>query len=392
MTDDRIDSMPVTEFACRLCLSDQLVHLDDIGPFPKAAQYYPEPNEFADDRGVILHLYRCRECGLVQIANTPVDYYKTVITAATLSPSLKQNRLNYFADVFSKLSSPRPTAIEIGCAGGENLDLLAETGFDGIGIEYKPHHFLKNQPGQRNIVDCYIDELDDSHADKYDFVVSFNYLEHQPDQHAFIKKLWAITKPGGYGLITVPNLDYLLQTNCLYEFVADHLVYYTTNTLAGAFNRFGFSIVECRLINNDNDIFLVVKKPAKINFDTARAELAKLVESFNNLLAELSNNGHKIAVWGAGHRTLALLSLARWDLLTCILDSAEFKQGKYAPVTHLPIFSPHILSSPENTLDVVIVMLPGLFPAEAIKSLKQLKKSITVYQFINNRFVLVNSD
>lgn len=384
--------MPVTKFFCRLCKSDLLTHLDDIGPFPKAAQYYPEPSEFSEDRGVILQLYQCDECGLVQIANTPVDYYKTVITAATLSPSLKQNRLHYFGDIFAKLSSLKPKAIEIGCANGENLNLLAETGFDCIGIEYNPHHFLQNQRSHDNIIDCYIEELDDSHAVKYDFVVSFNYLEHQPDQYEFIKKLWTIIRLGGYGLITVPNLDYLLQTNCLYEFVADHLVYYTTNTLAGAFNRFGFLIIECRLINNDNDIFLVVKKPAEINFETARLELAKLVDIFNDLLVDLSNKGHKIAVWGAGHRTLALLSLVRWDLLTCVLDSAEFKQGKYAPVTHLPILSPNVLSTPENIVDVVIVMLPGVFPAEAIKFLKQLNQEIIAYQFVNNSFVLLNGD
>ncbi|MGZ0076734.1 class I SAM-dependent methyltransferase [Methylomonas sp. YC3] len=328
----------------------------------------------------------------MQLANAPVDYYKTVITAATLSPNLKQNRLSYFGDIFTKLSSPKPTAIEIGCASGENLELLTETGFDGIGIEYRPHHLLKNQISRRNIIDCYIEELDGSHASKYDFVVSFNYLEHQPNQHEFLKKLWAITKPDGYVLITVPNLDYLLQTHCLYEFVADHLVYYTANTLVGAFAKFGFSIIECRLINNENDIFLLVKKVARTDLDISRLKLAKLVNVFNDLLTDLTNKGHKIAVWGAGHRTLALLSLVSSDLLTCILDSAEFKQGKYAPVTHLPILSPNILNCPENIIDVVIVMLPGVFPAEAVKSLKLLNNGVIVYQFVNNCFMLMNHD
>lgn len=383
--------MPVN-FSCRLCQSDSFVHLDDIGPFPKAAQYYPEPSEFGEDEGLTLFVYQCKECGLVQITNQPVDYYKTVITAATLSPRLKENRILYFRGIFNKLTFQAPKAIEIGCGGGQNLNLLSEVGFDASGIEYRHFNLQGTQQDQEGVIDCYIDELDESHLYKYDLFVSFNYLEHQPNQHDFIKKLWEISKPGGFGLITVPNLDYLLKSNCLYEFVADHLVYYTTNTLINAFIRIGFSIVECNLINNENDIFLVVKKPALIDFETARLELTEVIDTFNGLLVNLSSQGREIAVWGAGHRTLALLSLARWELLNCVLDSADFKQGKYAPVTHLPILSPKILGNPENEIDVVIVMLPGAFPQEAMKTLRQLNEGITVYEFVDNRFVLAAGD
>ena len=66
--------------------------------------------------------------------------------------------------------------------------------------------------------------------------------------------------------MTVPNLDYLLRTKCFYEFVADHLSYFTKKTLTYAFERNDFDILKCYTINEDNDIVVVVKKKEPNNY------------------------------------------------------------------------------------------------------------------------------
>jgi hypothetical protein len=40
-----------------------------------------------------------------------------------------------------------------------------------------------------------------------------------------------------------------------------------------------------------------------------------------------------------------------------IIDSAPFKQGKYAPASHIPIVSPDYYF--EHKVDVIIVIAPG---------------------------------
>ena len=60
------------------------------------------------------------------------------------------------------------------------------------------------------------------------------------------------------GLITVPNLEYLLRTKSFYEFVADHLSYFTVDTITNCLKN-NFKILEHSLINNENDILLIVK-------------------------------------------------------------------------------------------------------------------------------------
>ena len=46
-------------------------------------------------------------------------------------------------------------------------------------------------------------------------------------------------------------------------------------------------------------------------------------------------------VWGAGHQALAVISLAKLQVMVShVVDSAPFKQGKYTPATRLLIKSP----------------------------------------------------
>ena len=63
----------------------------------------------------------------------------------------------------------------------------------------------------------------------------------------------------------------------------------------------------------------------------------------------------RVAIWGAGHQALAIISLLDLtERIKYVVDSAVFKQGKYTPVTHIPIVCPDTLIS--DSVDAVIVM------------------------------------
>ena len=175
----------MTIFCCRLCKSPLLKLLIKTYPFPKAAQFYPTRDEFNLAESVELDIRECEKCGLVQLTNYPVDYYKSVITAATLSTTLQENRLNLFNSIYKKITKKEPIALEIGCGFGANIALMQQVGFVASGIEYTQANYQNE-----SIRKIYYTELDESEAEKYDLVVSFNYLEHQPDQENIIKKIY----------------------------------------------------------------------------------------------------------------------------------------------------------------------------------------------------------
>lgn len=358
-------------FSCRLC-HQSLADSDavQIGPFPKAAQYYPEPVDFPHDFGVLLQVAECPGCGLTQLVNEPVDYFRQVISAASLSPQVRENRLSLFKKLREHFVE-QPRALEIGCASGENLPLLRESGFIASGIEYEP------SPGDSGmlvdgVTNAYLLELGPETDHKYDLLVSFNYLEHQPDPRTFLQKCHSMLASDGRLLLTVPNLDFLLASQSAHEFVADHLVYFTANSLETALQITGFSPIDLQVINNQYDLQVIAVKRKLGSVASSKAALDTLVIQFNERLRELGTQGKRIAIWGAGHRTLALLSLSEYQRIECVIDSARFKHYKYSPISHLRILPPEILLDQTCGIDVILVMVPGIYPDEVIKHIHNL--------------------
>jgi hypothetical protein len=233
------------------------------------------------------------------------------------------------------------------------------------------------------MIEGYIGEMDTVPGAPYDGFISLNYLEHLPYPGEIIQKVYNQTTPDAVGYVTVPNLEYLLETKCFYEFVADHLSYFTKSSITHAFESNGFDVLECYTINNDNDIVAIVKKRPLLSIKDQYQEVESLIKDYQDLFAKYKKHNKKIAVWGAGHRTLALLALAGLENLEYVVDSASFKQGKFTPVLHSKIVPPDHLR--ENPVDLVIVMVPGLYPDEVLKTLRKMDLDTEIATLKDNK-------
>ena len=128
-------------------------------------------------------------------------------------------------------------------------------------------------------------------------------------------------------------------------------------------------MLESNIINEENDIAVVVQKRKALDISSGINKVELLIEDLKAISDSYKKQNKKIAVWGAGHRTLALLALCELDI-EYVIDSAKFKQGKFTPVMHAPIVSPSVLT--EKEVDLVIVMVPGLYPGEVLTTLSKL--------------------
>tara|TARA_B110000008_G_scaffold4511_1_gene4443 strand:+ start:20955 stop:22031 length:1077 start_codon:yes stop_codon:yes gene_type:complete len=355
-----------------------------MSPFPKAAQYYPVMHEFKKDIGVELEVFKCQNCDLLQLGCDPVPYYKEVITAASFSKDARKARLNELSNFVELFGLKEKKVIEIGSGKGGMIDIMNEAGMDAVGLEFSENSVLYAKKSKVSMIQGYLDDLGSEFDSKYDGFISLNYIEHQPNTKSFIQSLSRITKPGAVGYITAPNVSYLLETNTLYEFVADHLIYFTEETMRRAFETNGFDVIECSIINNKNDISLIVKK-REFQPIPGEKEVNTLSHKLKKFIVEKCSVGKKIAVWGAGHRTLALLSIANINEISFIVDSADFKQGKYSPVMHSKIVSPQTLA--ESDIDTVIVMVPGLYPDEVVKTIRSFDRTFEIYKLQDNKLI-----
>ena len=97
---------------CRVC-HKELITLLKYDDMPKAAQHLPAKSELATESGVDLEVCQCMGCGLVQLSNEPVPYYKEVIRAAAYSQEMKEFRIKQFEELVQKYSLKNKKVIEI---------------------------------------------------------------------------------------------------------------------------------------------------------------------------------------------------------------------------------------------------------------------------------------
>mgnify|MGYP001355722605 CR=1 FL=1 len=146
-------------------------------------------------------------------------------------------------------------------------------------------------------------------------------------------------------------------------------------------------MLDCKLINNDNDIAIIVQKKKQLNLVEQYSEVEVLIKDLQNIILEYKSQNKKVAIFGAGHRTLALLALANIKDIEYVIDDANFKQNKFTPILHHKIMPLSHLK--ENPVDFVIVMVPGIYPNLVITKLKELGLNIDIAKLEDNKIKFI---
>ena len=349
---------------CRVCKSSLklLLKYDNM---PKAAQNFPRREDLETEKGEDLSVSQCTSCGLIQLENKPVSYYKEVIRAAAFSEEMQDFRVNQFEKFVDKHSLHGKKVVEIGCGKGEFLSLMKKAGVDAYGIEYSDESVDYCRKNDLKVEKLYLEGEDDKiSGHPFDCFFIMNFFEHLQDPNATLKSLYNNLSDSGVGLIEVPNFDMILRNDLFSEFINDHLFYFTKETLTRVLELNGFEIIECKEVWYDYIISATVRKRACINLQNFKNQQLKI----KNDLKEYIKNYKKVAVYGAGHQALAVLSLAEISNdIVYVVDDAIFKQEKYTPATHIPIVSNENLNF--DPVDAIIVMAAS-YSDEVAKKLK----------------------
>ncbi|HLP98583.1 MAG TPA: methyltransferase domain-containing protein [Sideroxyarcus sp.] len=345
----------MSDSCCRMCASPlpakSLLHFNNM---PAAAQFLPDAQTLAQDKGIELAVFQCASCGLVQTGNPPVAYYKEVVRAAAFSEEMRAFRREQFAAFVQKHVLHGKKLLEVGCGRGEYLSLLQEAGTEAYGTEYAEpsvqHCLEQGLRVSRDFVDSPDHAL--AHA-PFDAFAVLNFLEHWPDPNASLRGIAHNLEDGAIGLVEVPNFDMILQKNLFTEFISDHLCYFTRETLETLLRLNGFEVLECTAIWHGYILSAVVRKRRTCDVSAFASSRQKLKNEIDGFVARHQESG--VAIWGAGHQALAsiaLLGLA--GEIRYVIDSAPFKQNKFTPASHIPIVAPERLRS--DPVGAIIVM------------------------------------
>ncbi len=344
---------------CRVCggefFSEPLMELHNM---PASAQDIPTKDELKDEVGISLKLFQCKQCGLVQFDCIPVSYYKDVIRSGGFSTTMVDLRRNQYEHLISKYHLEGKKFIEVGCGQGEFLSILDEFPVQAYGIEHKADLVQIAEGKGLSVKQAFMENADTILTDgPFDVFLSFNFFEHQPDPNGMLQGIYNNLSEDGMGLITVPSFEYIMEHNGYYELLRDHLVYYTFDTLRFVLEKNGFNILEQEMINRDT-ISMIVKKKERVDVSQICRSYDSIAAEINSYIDDVHRQNKKVAVWGASHQGFTLAATAHLDgKVEYIIDSAPFKQGKYAPASHIPIISPD--DAMETPVDSIIIMAPG---------------------------------
>ena len=362
---------------CRVCDNDFYDdHLLAFSNMPKAAQNMPSKDELTTEVGVDLEVCQCSVCGLVQLSNDPVPYYKEVIRAAAFSSDMKSFRENQFNDLVKDYELQGKKVIEIGCGKGEYLSIMDQMNVKTYGIEFGQESVDHCQENGLSVNKDYIEKEDQVLEDgPFDAFFIMNFFEHIPDLNSTLTSLKKNLTEGGIGIIEVPNFNMIIEKNLFSEFIGDHLFYFTKETLKFVVERNGFEVVECQEIWHNYIISMVIRKKKKLNISHFVDYEKKIKNEINDYIEPFLKDG--VAIYGAGHQSLAIMSLAELKgKIKYVVDDATFKQGKFTPATHVPIVSADYLIF--DPVGAIIIMAASYSDEVAKKIPKNLDLKISI--------------
>jgi 2-polyprenyl-3-methyl-5-hydroxy-6-metoxy-1,4-benzoquinol methylase len=247
-------------------------------------------------------LVECTGCGLAYIANQPTAAQLTAIYSASADyhAGLQQpgsklwERMagiarNHMSFVRSFASGGN--LLDVGCSTGQFLALARGKGFGVAGVEFsessaefaRGHFGLSVEQGSIH--------ASQQPAASFDLVTMFDVIEHVPDPASDIAATFRLLKPGGWFVLSTPNIDGLFP-RLSYKLAhkldywphpepPHHLYQFSVRTLSAMLAKAGFVPGPVRHSNIDlaytfGTPATLARMPKRLAYALALAPLVKL--------------------------------------------------------------------------------------------------------------------
>jgi len=344
--------------ACRLCGFGSLEVSFRLDGMPRWNHRLLREGEISSDRGIVLTVHRCPSCGFVSVPmGLAGDYYDDYVNVPSLSPQARAFQSGQATEFVARFRLAGRPVLEVGCGDGFFLRAMEEAGAHCTGVE--------PSAAQREIAIARGLTVEEGilsggrllPSSPFDAFVTRQVLEHVEDLRDFLLTIRRNLAPGAVGLVEVPNLDQLRAQARFFDFIPEHVNYFTPGTLGLALQLAGFEPIEvCPVEEGESLRALVRWQPHP---DDAR--LATRVESLRTdvagFLGSSRRQGRKVAIWGAGGKGLSMMAVADLSAVDLLVDSDPAKAGFFTPISHLRVSPPEELA--RRGIDAVIVMAPA---------------------------------
>lgn len=362
---------------CRMCNSEHVEKVVDLGYHPLADTFLPEELLYGPEISYPLQLGLCHACGHVftLFSVSAVDrYQKQEYSYDSSNSSVSIEHFKEFAQAVLTEMKVEPNAliVDIGSNVGTLLSHFKKFGYSNVmGVEPSGNiSALAVQAGIPTINDFFADAVVDAlnKAGPVQVLLSANVVNHADDLVGLLSTARKVLARDGVFVFEVPYLLDLVKGTAFDTIYHEHVHYYGVKPLATCLEKQGFSIfkvqnldymcgsirVYARLGGNHAEATgkIISSEESFGLYDTATyvrfMERVRNVKRTVNLhLAQIRAEGGKIVGIGAATKGNTFLNYCRLDgdTIAYIADASPLKIGKLTPGSHIPIIADQDIDS-----------------------------------------------
>jgi 2-polyprenyl-3-methyl-5-hydroxy-6-metoxy-1,4-benzoquinol methylase len=373
---------------CRFCGAALEHTFVDLGPSPLCESYLTAEQLNDMEAFYPLHVYVCHECYLVQLEEfvSPEHIFTEYAYFSSYADTWLEHSRKYVDMMIDRLKlNHQSSVIEVGSNDGYLLQYFHERNVPVLGIEPAKNvaqvAIAKGVPTLAEFFGAEMARRLAAEGRQADLLLGNNVMAQVPDLNDFVSGLRILLKPTGVITIEFPHLMRLVDHNQFDTIYHEHFSYFSFTTVERIFAAHGLTLFDVEKLathggslriyacHRDDTSKEVSDRVTELRLREQEAGICDLAyyAAFGEHVKEIKRNllelliqakraGQSIAGYGAPGKGNTLLNYCgiRTDLLDFTVDRNPYKQGKYLPGTHIPIFAPEMIL--EKRPDFVLIL------------------------------------
>ncbi|MCB0097839.1 MAG: methyltransferase domain-containing protein [Caldilineaceae bacterium] len=394
-----------TQGTCRFC--GQALHhtVVDLGMSPLCESYLCAEQLNCMEPFYPLHVYVCDECYLVQLEEyvDPAEIFTEYAYFSSYADSWLQHAKAYTQQMTQRFGLDKESfVVEVASNDGYLLQYFVEQNIPVLGIEPAANVAkVAEEKGVPTLVEffgCESAARLAAEGQMADLIAGNNVLAQVTDVNDFVGGLKLLLKPTGVITIEFPHIMTLIEGNQFDTIYHEHFSYFSFYTAAKIFERHGLKLFDVEEIPThggslriygrhiEDESKPVTERALALHAKEAAAGIADLeyYETFAekvketkrkllDFLIEARRAGKTVVGYGAPGKGNTLLNYCgvRTDFLDYTVDRNPYKQGKFLPGTHIPIYHPDTI---KETKPDYLFILPWNFRDEIMQQMSYIRE------------------
>lgn len=386
---------------CRACGSNDLLLFLQLGPTPVPNGFLKAYHRHQAESFYPLDVCFCKSCGLVQLAHvvSPKVMFKNYVYIPSTSETMRTHFTSLAHQAIKKAGTKEgDLVLDIGSNDGTLLSAFKKQKMKVLGVDPAENLARKaNKEGINTICALFTKSLAKKikkDMGQVKIITATNVVAHVHDLHDFLEGIKILLSDKGFFIAEFPYLFDLIENVEFDTIYQEHLSYFSITPFDKLLKKHGLNLLDVeRLPVHGGSVRIFVskkgvnsvrvkkllkleKKKKLLSPETYlkfRRKVDKIRHELVQQLWSLRLKGKSIVGYGASAKGNVLLNYCRIgpETLDYIVDSIPYKQGKYTPGMHIPIFAESKLL--EDHPDFAL-LLAWNFADEIIKKQAQYRK------------------